>query len=142
MKEFAKLLYIEDDPLEAEVITRLYQTVRVKFHGAVEFKTVKTWEAAVQDVQDAPPDVIIADLTLPPDDSETMLKRIKSMADKWPPILVLTGNSYDLTLRRKAILAGAQDFMVKTDARHGLMEALVERVYHCYLRRLYATTGT
>lgn len=140
MKEFGKLLYVEDDPLESEVITRLYQTVRAKFHGAVEFKTVQTWEAAVQDVQDARPDVIIADLTLPPDNSETTLKAIKSIAYKWPPILVLTGNGYDLTLRRRAILAGADDFMLKTDARHGCIELLVERVYHCFLRRLYADT--
>lgn len=136
MSEFGKILYLEDDPLESEVITRLYQTVRVKFHGAVEFKTVRSWEAAVQDVQDARPDVIIADLTLPPDNSDSILKAIKSIADKWPPILVLTGNKYDLTLRRKSILAGADDFMLKDDARHGGCELLVERVFHCYLRGL------
>jgi len=134
-----KILYLEDDPLEAEVITRLYQTVRIKFHGAVEFKTVQTWEAAVKDVYEDRPDVIIADLTLPPNNSEATLKSLKSMAKTWPPILVLTGNKYDLDLRRKAFMAGASDFMLKDDARHGGCELLVERVYGCYLRDLYAT---
>ncbi len=140
MSAIRKILYLEDDVLEADVVARLYQTVRHKFHGEVEFKTVRSWEQAVADVHRDSPDVIIADLTLPPENSESTLKSIKSMADKWPPILVLTGNKYDLELRRKSFEAGADDFMLKDDARHGGCERLVERVYNCYLRRLHVGT--
>jgi len=131
------LLYIEDDPMEAEVIQRLYQTVRVKFHDEVDFRVAKSWEDGLASVESGQPDVVILDLVLPPTvDTERAIQNIERVWKLWPPILVLTGNTYDLTLRRRCILAGADDFMVKPDARHGGCELLCERVYSAYLRRL------
>lgn len=134
------IAYIEDDPLEGEVIQRLYQTVRTKFHDEVDFEVIGSWEKGVEFVHKSRPDVVILDLVLPPTvDTEKALENIAAVHKSWPPIVVLTGNTYDLTLRRKCILAGADDFMVKPDARHGGCELLCERVYTSYLRRLRGT---
>lgn len=135
MKDFTSILYIEDSPEEAEIIQRLYLTVRKKFHGEVTFKTSDTWEKGAAYVAENHPNVVILDLVLPPDTADVTLERIRQVSMEWPPILVLTGNRYDLTLRPKSIEAGADDFMVKDDARHGCCELLCERVYHCFLRR-------
>ena len=136
MKAFESILYIEDNAGEAEVVTSLYQTVRKKFHGEVSFKTAPSWIEGEKIVERDRPNVVILDLTLPPETAEMTIERIRQIAKEWPPILVLTGNNYDLTLRSKSILAGADDFMIKDDARHGCCELLCERVYHCHLRRI------
>lgn len=142
-EELKSILYVEDNAAEGEITTRLYQTVRSKFHGEVQFSVVPTWDLATEFVKCSRPGVVIADLSLAPlQTGEMTIELIRQVAMEWPPILVLTGNDYDLDLRRKCILAGAQDFMIKADARHGCMELLAERAYHCFLRGLYAAQRT
>lgn len=132
------ILYIEDNPGEAEIVSRLYQSVRKKFHEETEFRIAPTWQKGEEQVMLNRPSVVIADLNFPPEQTAQMtIEKIRMLAPTWPPILVLTGNNYDLKLRRDCILAGASDFMIKPDARHGCMELLCERVYHCFLRREY-----
>lgn len=136
------ILYIEDDPNEAEIVSRLYQSVRKKFHGEVEFRIADTWAKGEAEIESNPPSVVIADLAFPPDQTpEQTIEKIRLVAKMWPPIVVLTGNTFNLELRKDCIIAGASDFMIKGDARHGCMELLCERVYHAFLRREY-DTGT
>lgn len=133
-----RIVYIEDDKNEAEVISRLYRTVQKKFHGETDFVSANSWGDGAALVDSIKPDVVIVDLALLPDsDTEHTLASLAKVATLWPPILVLTGNKYDLTLRRRCLELGIDDFMLKDDAHHGGCEMLVERVYHCYLRRQY-----
>lgn len=135
--------YLEDNALQGEVTARLYQSVRKKFHGEVQFIVVSTWDEAAELVERDAPDVMVVDLVLGADHAaDVTVEKIKRVWRKWPPILVLTGMGFDLELRRKCIEAGADDFMVKDDARHGCMETLVERVYHCHLRKKRDETRT
>lgn len=136
MKEFDSILYIEDDPGEAYITERLYRDIQTTFHKEVKFHTTDTWEKGVAYVESLKPDVVILDLALPPNNCDTTLEKFGLVSKDWPPTIVVTGNIADKTLRRRSIEAGADDFMVKPDARHGGFGQLVERVYHCYLRKV------
>lgn len=135
MKDFESILYIEDDPLEGEVTQRLHQTISKKFYDEVKFDVVRSWVEGVDYVEKNKPDVVVLDLSLYPDsNTEKTIEEFSKRRKSWPPILVLTGNTADPSLRKRCILAGACDFMLKGDARHGGFEQLCERIYNCFLR--------
>lgn len=131
------ILYCEDEPQYGEVIKRLHSTVEKRFHGEVKFSVVGTWEDLVFQVSTHPPSVILLDLglseTVGPEDT---LHLLKERVEGWPPVMVLTGNKFQLDLRSKAFAAGAEDFLIKDEANRN-PEMLCERLYHCYLRRLH-----
>lgn len=131
-----QILYIEDEAPVAEVIGRLYQTVRKRFHGEVAFETAASWQEGVQKIADDPPDVILLDLALGRGyGTHETISALAAVSEQWPPVMILTGNEYEPELRSRCILLGADDFMFKDAARRD-PELLCERLYHCYLRRL------
>lgn len=134
-----KLLIIEDISAEAEILTRLYQMVRARFHGAVEITIAPKWAEGVLVVETVAPDVVLLDLGLPDSTTELTVERIKQVSPSWPPIVVLTGHDErEKELRPKCIKdGGASDFMLKKIA-HRDPEQLCERIYHAYLRGEYA----
>lgn len=135
-KDIRDILYIEDQPEYAAVVEQLHAMVRKKFHGEVEFRKVLTWHEGMFEVERNRPSVILLDLTLPPDmKQDDTLFAFSAVAEKWPPTMILTGNDYDLDLRRRCILAGADSFMLKTEANRN-PELLCERLYCCFLRGL------
>lgn len=130
------IVYCEDEAQYGEVIRQLHEMVRKKFHGEVKFDVVPSWEALTGRVETDPPSVILLDLALSANmGAEDTLFALDRVAAKWPPVMVLTGNASDLDLRRKCILAGSDDFMLKMEANRN-PELLCERLYHCFLRRL------
>lgn len=136
--DIKSLLYVEDEPDYAAIVEQLHALVRKKFHGDVEFRKVLSWRDAMFEVEANPPSVILLDLTLRPDmGPDDTLFAFALVAEKWPPTMILTGNKYDLELRRKCFKAGAQDFMIKDEANRN-PELLCERLYSCFLRHLYA----
>lgn len=131
-----RIVYAEDENLYGEVIKQLHNCVRKKFYDEVEFVVVSSWDALCDSVKAEPPSVILLDLGLAPDSPETVtLESLRKNWWTWPPVMVLTGNKFNLDLRRTSILAGADDFMIKDEANHN-PEYLCERLYNCYLRRL------
>lgn len=131
-----RLLYIEDDKSEAEIIRRLYEMVTKKFHGEVSFEVAPTLPMGVEMIERFAPDVALLDLSLPPgSDTNSTLSVFAENAFRWPPTIILTGNKFDLELRRRCILLGAEDFMFK-DTAHRDPELLCERIYHAHLRRI------
>ncbi len=133
------VLYIEDEANYAEVVKRLHEMVGEKFHGQVEFRVMPSWETGANSVLHNPPSVVLLDLSLPPGtDTNETLASFAQVADQWPPTMILTGNKYDLELRRRCFLLGADDFFLKEEANRN-PEQLCERIYHCYLRRLFQT---
>lgn len=133
------IVYCEDESLYGEAIKALHSMVRKKFHAEVEFSVVPSWNALLERVATDPPSVILLDLNLPPmSEEETLSAMHETIDDKFPPVVVLTGNKFNLELRRRCMLLGADDFMIKDDANRN-PELLCERIYHAYLRRLYKT---
>lgn len=134
------ILYLEDQAQYGEVIRQLHAMVRKKFHDEVDFCVVDNWHEAAKIVEVNPPSVVLFDLSLKDGWGEDQsIQAIRSTWKTWPPIMVLTGNDYDLGLRRKCITAGADSFMLKTEANRS-PELLCERIYNCYLRRLRDAT--
>jgi CheY-like chemotaxis protein len=133
-----RILYIEDQTAEGEVIVRLLDQVFQRvFRGRSEFKVVKTiGEADGLVIKDY--DVVLLDLTLPDSSTDnTVDKVILSRVPNWPPVFVLTGHEErEAELRDKCFANGAGDFMLKLNA-HRHPEELCERVYGCILRRKY-----
>lgn len=87
------------------------------------------------------PSVILLDVNLGPDevgkqwDEMTTLSELSKCADYLPPVMILTGNKFNLDLRRTCFIAGCSDFMLKDEANRN-PELLCERLYHCFLRAL------
>lgn len=129
------ICYCEDEKQYGEVITQLHNCVAKTFYGEVAFDVVPSWMALVQRVKDNRPSVILLDLALPPDSPTAItLESLEMVWREWPPVMALTGNKFDLDLRKKCFAAGCDDFMLKEEAnRHP--EMLCERLYHCFLRR-------
>jgi CheY-like chemotaxis protein len=132
MKSFSAVLYLEDDPMQRELQTRLYHTCRHCFHEKVSIITASSWEAGLSIIRSQPVDVAIVDLTLPPLGHEDTLRLLHSTPDL-PPFVVLTGN-LDPDLRRQSFASGADDFFSKQSVNHR-PEEFWERVYHSFLRR-------
>ncbi len=131
------LLFIEDDALQRHVTERLYQMCGKVFHGEVDFITANSWDAGIKIISSGHIDAVILDLTLPPMSMDDTLTALRSNP-QLPPVVVFTGHDgpeeFVAALRRKCILAGADDFLLKRDvSRHP--ELLCERVYVAYLRR-------
>lgn len=134
------VIHVEDMQGEREVIELLYQQCHARFHGDVDFVGLASWAECLDYLEHHAVDVIVLDLILPPFDADQTLGQMQAAqkADPgFPPVVILTGNQLPET-RRKAILAGADDFIVKQDL-HGHAERLCERVYLSFLRRLART---
>lgn len=143
MPTFHRVLFIEDDPGEQHVVRELYHLCQKAYRGQVEFHCVSSWQEAIAQVEVNRPDVVIADLTLPPCTAEDSLENIKLFSPTWPPIIVMTGHEErEEELRVKAIMdSGASDFLIKRRMnRHP--EELCERVYVAYLRKSHAAQRT
>ncbi len=134
--QIKSILYVEDEKQYGEAITQLHNCVHKRFYGKAEFKVVPSWSEAITEVANNRPSVVLLDLGLLPDTTqEETLELFRIQAAEWPPVMVLTGNIFDLDLRRVCILYGADDFMIKTEANRD-PEQLCERIYNCFLRGL------
>jgi two-component system, OmpR family, response regulator len=127
------LLFIEDNELQRELTTRLYQMCAKCFHGDVTFLTAHSWESGMKLVEEVHPDVILLDLVMPPFGRYETLQKVKETPGL-PPVMVLTNVEEDNAFREEAFGYGIDDYMTKGDANHH-PEELCERAFHCYLRR-------
>lgn len=136
-----RILYIEDDAGQRYIIERFYQKCCRAFHGEVEFKCVVSWKLGEEAVKQWQPDVVILDLTLPPQSYLDTIEELEKVIKSWPPVIVLTGDQLrEEELRVKLISSvGAADFMMKMKANQ-YPEDLCERVYLAYLRRQYGNS--
>jgi len=107
MKEIQALL-IEDNPIHALLIKKLLENVEGR---QFEVKTAGNLASGIEQLQQA--DVILLDLVLPDSQElDTYFAMRAEAADL--PIVILTGID-DVTLATRAVEAGAQNFMVKTE---------------------------
>lgn len=127
------LLYIEDEPNQRELTTRLFMMCNKCFNGEVSFRTAPDWESGMKIVQSIHVDVLLLDLVLPPMGKKETLEKMRRTPEL-PPVIVLTNSETDPQLREECIAYGAEDFILKREANHH-PESLCEKAYHAYLRR-------
>jgi signal transduction histidine kinase len=107
-EEHIKILYIEDDPADAELVREMLNGVRgVRF----DIRQATRLSAAIQSLKHEPFDIVLSDLDLPDSKgTDTFLKVHAEFSDM--PVVLLTGLN-DEELAIKAVRDGAQDYLVK-----------------------------
>ena len=105
---------VEDDPIDAEHLTRLLRRICPAGEAVSVCGDVSSFERTMADRHDAQhrhPRVILTDLGLPDAQGIEVVKRVKAAAGD-VPVIVLTGNT-DPFVAEQAMAHGAQDFLVK-----------------------------
>jgi DNA-binding response OmpR family regulator len=116
-----RILVIDDDDdtrgLVAELLGRAGHAVEQASNG----------RAGLRALHEAPPDLVVLDVTMPELDGWQTLERIRDLSDV--PVLMLTGHSAELE-RVRGLQAGADDYLVKPFGRQELVarvQALLRR---------------
>ncbi len=113
-----RVLLVEDHVLVAQALELLL----LEFVGTIQ--TVHSGEDLLSAVDNGPPDLVIADLSLP---GLSGLDALRSMrkAGQTVPFLVLSMHA-DPTLVLEALCSGAQGYVLKSDAGEDLIRAIRE----------------
>lgn len=90
------MLYVEDQPSDVLLITRLLERL-----GGVDLHVASTGTQGLQVAAELRPDVVVLDLHLPDLSGETVLQRLRSEPDLGAtPVLVLTADASPATTQR------------------------------------------
>jgi len=107
MPEPFQILIVEDDPLEADLLSQElvdhdYQTL-----------WAEDGEKALQLIQNSPPDLVLLDIILPKMDGFEVVKKIKTNPKtRYIPVIMVTALA-DMEERVKGLDSGADDFITK-----------------------------
>src|SRR2546423_8882973 len=113
-------LLVEDS---ADYALLVEQTLRDEFNGLLELTVCDTLAGAARHLDEAAPDCVLLDLSLPDADGLEALAAIRKAAPE-APIVVLSGQD-DESLAVRAVQEGAQDYLVKRHADgHLLIRAI------------------
>ncbi len=114
--ESIRILFVEDDPGDAELFQ--FMIDRVRSHR-FSIEHVKRLQTALEQLEQSSFDAILLDLSLP---DSFGLESIQRIYARFPevPIVVLTGLEDD-NLGLHAVHAGAQDYLVKSELNAGLL---------------------
>jgi PAS domain S-box-containing protein len=118
MKEKYRILLVEDDPGDAELV-REYLSDEKKFHIVHTDKLSMALEHLHQETFD----IIILDLGLPDSVGLETVNRMKKES-LGIPIVVLTGND-DEEIGLNAVKAGAQDFVIKGICAERMLKRII-----------------
>ncbi len=123
-------LIVEDDPTLADLVT---ETVESLGH---EVRTANSQEAALRELEDTKFDYVLLDLSIPLKEGRlarleigfTLLDRIVQLPGaRRPGVIVMTAHGDDHEFCRRALLAGADDFIKKPfDAKESPEAAIKE----------------
>ena len=117
MSESLRILVVEDNPADADLIRELLpQTGRASFH----VESVARLAAALPRLQGAGIDLVLLDLGLPDSQGLATLRQLHQAAPD-VPVIVLTGND-DRELGVAAVQEGAQDYLVKGQNNPNLLD--------------------
>lgn len=107
MSESVRLLLVEDNELNRDLLTRRLQRKGYRVSVAVD------GEEGVQRVRDELPDLVLLDLDLPKIDGWTAVRMLKADPDtREIPVLALTAHAM-VGDRERALAAGCDDYDVK-----------------------------
>ncbi|MEQ8636201.1 Glutamate dehydrogenase [Gimesia maris] len=104
-----KVLLIEDNPIHVGLVKTLLSESKSPFF---QLQYAGTLQAGLNQLDAAAVDVVLLDLTLPDSEDLDTFIRVRSFAPT-VPIVIVTGLD-DVKLAAKAVEAGAQDYLVKT----------------------------
>src|SRR5512138_3730877 len=118
VQEKIKVLIVDDITETRENIRRMLQ-----FDSNIEvIGTARTGKEAIQISQQAKPDVIVMDINMPDMDGITATQEIKKKSP-YIQVVILSVQS-DPSYMRKAMLAGARDFLSKPPMIDELTDAI------------------
>ncbi len=104
----ARVLVVDDDPLNTTLLTRLLASAGYRQVDRV----TDSWDA-VRRVRSFEPDVVLLDLNIPNPDGFEILRQISAMrTEAYLPVLVVTGDPARAT-RERALSLGAADCLTK-----------------------------
>lgn len=104
-----KVLLIEDNPIHVGLVKTLLSESK---SPVFQLQFAGTLQAGLNQLDAAAVDVVLLDLTLPDSEDLDTFIRVRSFAPA-VPIVIVTGLD-DVKLAAKAVEAGAQDYLVKT----------------------------
>jgi diguanylate cyclase (GGDEF)-like protein len=111
-----QVVLVEDSPDYAALVTEM---LREQLGPGVRVAIHRTLDAAHDSLRNSATDCVLLDLSLPDARGLEGLERIQSMAPH-TPVVVLSGDADERTAI-EAVSRGAQDYLVKRDARAGLL---------------------
>ncbi|MEI8230272.1 MAG: response regulator [Candidatus Peregrinibacteria bacterium] len=111
------ILVAEDDTVLREVYAKKFALAGFEIH------TAENGEEAINQIELAPPDLLILDLNMPVMDGFAVLEKFPRKTRKFP-IIILT-NFGDTRNRQHGMELGADDFFVKSEMT---IKSLLEKV--------------
>jgi CheY-like chemotaxis protein len=130
----ARFLVIDDEPVSASAVE-----ISLAAAGQDDVRIVNDPQEALEAFREYRPDIILLDISMPVMDGFQVLEQIRSLIppDDRIPVIVITADSMETT-RRRALEAGASDFLAKpfgsTDLRLRVRNLLETRFLHLGLR--------
>lgn len=115
-----QVLLVEDNPQEAEIV-RLYLAKRYSHDYRV--RHARSIEAALREIANDTPDVILLDLHLPDTRGLEGFEAISRAAPD-SPVVILTNFNEEGTATR-AVRAGAQDYLIKREVNAALLHRAI-----------------
>jgi glutamate dehydrogenase (NAD(P)+) len=125
------VLMIEDNPIHARLIQNLLDTSDLTY----DLLTADSLAKGIERLDQGKIDVVLLDLVLPDSAEIATLESVRAAAPDIP-IIVLTSLD-DVSLAAKAVEAGAQDYLIKTDVN----SMLLARSIHYAIERFRALSG-
>ncbi|MBN1836075.1 MAG: sigma-54-dependent Fis family transcriptional regulator [Spirochaetales bacterium] len=127
-----RVLFIDDDP-------QAQKTLAMVLAGGYAVSSALTAAAGLDRTRAERPDVVLLDVDLPDGSGLDLLDAILALPDP-PPVIMLTAYG-DLELVKRAIQAGARDYILKPYSLSLLEGALARAVRHAELSRRVAPPG-
>ncbi len=105
----ARILIVDDERANVQLVERF-----LEWAGYTNFKSITDSSAAMKEVREYGPDIILLDLHMPAPDGYAILAELngKASANRFLPVLVFTADATSAA-RKKALEAGASDFLTK-----------------------------
>ena len=125
------VLMIEDNPIHARLIQNLLDSSDLTY----DLLTADSLAKGIERLDQGKIDVVLLDLVLPDSAEIATLESVRAAAPDIP-IIVLTSLD-DVSLATKAVEAGAQDYLIKTDVN----SMLLARSIHYAIERFRALSG-
>ena len=122
------ILAIDDDSTSLGLLRDL-----LSMNGFQVFTAAEGREG-IELFSDKQPDLVITDIQMPHMDGLELLRRVRSVDDTVPVILVTGHGDLDNALR--ALRRGAHDFLLKPIIPEVLLNTVKRGLEHCRLRRL------
>jgi two-component system KDP operon response regulator KdpE len=111
-----QILIVEDEEQTAEAISRLLET------AGFTTATVDAGLAALKELQDSPPDLVLLNTDLPDMDGIDLMRQVRERSSL--PMIAVSADPDDKAGKVRALEAGADDIV----ARHAPPEELVARI--------------